>query len=169
MMPCPLRAALHDRIPELADDLIEIVAIARDPGHRAKVAVRARIPGVNPVGACIGWGGLRISDVEKRLNGERVSIVAYDPDPATFVTSALGLPSATAHITDPDHHEIAVRVDAGDYPRALGKYGHNLRLAGRLTHWRIHLQASDDPSPAAATSPLVATPYTHFPSPGGRP
>ena len=143
MMTCPLRAALHDRIPELADDLIEIVAVARDPGRRAKVAVRARVPGVNPVGACIGWGGLRISDVEKRLNGERVSIVAYDPDPATFVASALGLPSVTACITDPDHHEIQVRVDADDYPRALGKYGHNLRLAGRLTHWRIHLQAND--------------------------
>ena len=158
MTTCPLRSALHDRIPELADDLIEIVAVARDPGHRAKVAVRARVPGVNPVGACIGWGGLRISDVEKRLNGERVSIVAYDPDPATFVTSALGLPLAAAHITDPDQHEIHVCVAAGDYPRALGKYGHNLRLAGRLTHWRIHVQASDDPSSAADTPQLAATP-----------
>ena len=157
MTACPLRAALHARIPELAEDLIEIVAVARDPGRRAKVAVRARVPGVNPVGACIGWGGLRISDVEKRLNGERVSIVAYDPDPVTFVTSALGLPLATAHITDPAYHEIQVRVDAGDFPRALGKYGQNLRLAGRLTHWRIQLQANDNPRPAADTAQLVTT------------
>lgn len=160
MTTCPLRAALHDRIPELADDLIEIVAVARDPGRCAKVAVRARIPGVNPVGACIGWGGLRISDVEKRLNGERVSIVAYDPDPATFVASALGLPSATTQITDPAHHEIQVRVDADDYPRALGKYGHNLRLAGRLTQWRIQLHANDIPASTAAKTArrLAATP-----------
>lgn len=114
MTTCPLRAALHARVPELADDLIEIVAVARDFGQRAKVAVRARIPGVNPVGACIGWGGLRISDVEKRLNGERISIVAYDPDPAAFVTSALGLPPATTCVTDPANHEIQVRVDADD-------------------------------------------------------
>lgn len=157
MTTCPLRAALHARIPELADNLIEIVAVARDPGQRAKVAVRACIPGVNPVGACIGWGGLRISDVEKRLNGERVSIVAYDPDPAAFVASALGLPSATAHITDPAHHEIQVRVDAGDYPRALGKDGHNLRLAGRLTHWRIHLQPNKIPAPTHDILQLAAT------------
>ncbi|GAB5012357.1 hypothetical protein MAHJHV63_43220 [Mycobacterium avium subsp. hominissuis] len=158
MTTCPVRAALHARIPELADDLIEIVAVARDPGRRAKVAVRARIPGVNPVGACIGWGGLRICDVEKRLNGERVSIVAYDPNPATYVTSALAVPSATAHITDPTHAVIQVYVDAGDYPRALGKYGHNLRLAGELTHWQIRLQANADPArtPDIASPQLVA-------------
>lgn len=149
---CPVRAALHARVPELADDLIEIVAVARDPGRRAKVAVRARIPGVNPVGACIGWGGLRIGDVEKRLQGERVSIVAYDPDPATYVTSALAVPSATAHITDAAQHQIRVCVDAGDYPRALGKYGHNLRLAGELTHWHIQLQAKADPAPTPDTA-----------------
>jgi transcription termination/antitermination protein NusA len=160
MTTCPVRAALHARIPELADELIEIVAVARDPGRRAKVAVRARIPGVNPVGACIGWGGLRIADVEKRLHGERISIVAYDPDPATYITSALAVPSATAHITDPAHHEIRVCVDAGDYPRALGKYGHNLRLAGELTHWRIHLQANGIPTPppAHAAPQLAGTP-----------
>jgi N utilization substance protein A len=152
MTTCPLRAALHARVPELADELIEIVAVARDPGSRAKVAVRARIPGVNPVGACIGWGGLRIADVEKRLHGERVSIVAYDPDPATYVASALAVPSATAHITNPAHHEIRVCVDAGDYPRALGKHGQNLRLAGELTHWHIQLQANAYPAPTPRTA-----------------
>jgi transcription antitermination factor NusA-like protein len=78
--------------------------------------------------------------------------VAYDPDPATYVTSAIAVPSATAHITDPTHHEIRVCVDAGDYPRALGKYGHNLRLAGELTHFHIQLQANTDPAPTPDTA-----------------
>ncbi|VBA32106.1 Transcription termination/antitermination protein NusA [Mycobacterium persicum] len=141
MISCPLHTALSDRIPELAKHLIEIVAVARNPGSRAKVAVRACIPGINPVAVCIGWGGLRITDVEKRLNGERVSIVAYVNDPATYVTSALGISAATAHVIDAGQHKIRVYVDPENYCLAVGKAGHNVHLARELTGWNIEILA----------------------------
>lgn len=77
MITCPVRAALTARVPELANGSVEIIAVAREPGLLAKVAVRSRVRGINAVAVCIGWGGLRIADVEKRLCGEHVSIIAY--------------------------------------------------------------------------------------------
>lgn len=152
MTPCPVRAALRDRVPELAKHRIEIVAVARDPGDCAKVAVRALMPGVNPVAACIGWHGLRLSDVEKRLNGERISLVAYDPDPATYVAHALGVPPTSASIiTDPANGGASVCLSLQHYLRAIGKGGQNRRLAAELTQWRIQLYHN-----ATAASPYDA-------------
>ncbi|CQD24554.1 nucleic acid binding protein [Mycobacterium lentiflavum] len=139
MITCPLQAALSDRVPEIARRLVEVVAIARDPGLRSKVAVRARIPGINPVGVCIGRGGLRIADVEKRLHGERVSIIAHDSDPVTYVTNALGLTGATAEVASAEQHRIRVYVDTADYRLAVGKAGNNIQLARQLTGWSIEI------------------------------
>ncbi|MEE6140464.1 nucleic acid-binding protein [Mycobacterium sp. 050128] len=155
MITDPLYAALNERIPEIANRLVEVVAIARHPGVRAKVAVRGRIPGINPVGVCIGWCGLRIADVEKRLHGERVSIVAHDSDPTTYATNALGLPCAHAEVISTEQRRIRVIVHPDDYRRALGKAGSNISLARELTGWSIEIQPSRDTN---GESPLHHSP-----------
>jgi transcription termination/antitermination protein NusA len=153
MTMCPLQEALTARVPELAQHSVEIVAVAREPGLWAKVAVRSHVPGMNAVGICIGWAGVRIADVEKRLHGERVSIVDFDSDPTRYVINALAIRSATAEITDADHRRIRVYVDPTDCPRALGKAGHNVRLARQLTGWAIYICTSDGgPSHAPSRS-----------------
>lgn len=152
MTRCALNAALSDRVPEIAKHLVEVVAVARDPGLRAKVAVRARVPGINPVGACIGWGGLRITDVEKRLHGERVTIVAHDPDPATYVQNALGLTTAATEIISTEQRRIRVVVDTDDYRLAVGKAGTNVQLARQLTGWSIEIYAAHRGPDRAPTS-----------------
>ncbi|MCA2304866.1 nucleic acid-binding protein [Mycobacterium intracellulare] len=162
MITCPLNTALSDRVPEIAKDLVEVVAVARHPGLRAKVAVRARIPGINPVGACVGWGGLRITDIEKRLHGERVSIVAHDNDPATYVRNALGLTAATAEIISTDQRRIRVFVDTDDYRLAVGKAGNNVQLARQLTGWYIEIYTTNrGPDPAPARRPTERLALTH--------
>lgn len=149
MNTCPLHAALSDRVPEIAKHLVEVVAVAREPGLRSKVAVRARIPGINPVGVCIGWGGLRIADVEKRLHGERVSIVAHDDDPAIYATNALGLTGAAAQVTITSQPRIRVFVDTDDdYRLAVGKAGSNVQLARQLTGWCIEICTTNGELPA---------------------
>ncbi|ACA57586.1 nucleic acid binding protein (plasmid) [Mycobacterium liflandii 128FXT] len=142
--PNPIPAALSARVPELAQQLVDIVAIARIPGVRAKVAVRSRVAGINPVSVCIGWGGLRIADVEKGLGGERIHVVAYHVDPATYVINALGCPgtgtgTGAAAAAEERSRRIRVRVEAHDYPRTVGKAGQNVRLASKLTGQKIEI------------------------------
>lgn len=142
MITCPVRAALTARVPELANGSVEIIAVAREPGLLAKVAVRSRVRGINAVAVCIGWGGLRIADVEKRLCGEHVSIIAYDSDTARYVINALGIKSAIAEVINPEQRRIRVYVNPDDYARALGKVGHNLRLVRQLTSCSIHIRTA---------------------------
>ncbi|MEB4252326.1 nucleic acid-binding protein [Mycobacterium ulcerans] len=140
--PNPIPAALSARVPELAQQLVDIVAIARIPGVRAKVAVRSRVAGINPVSVCIGWGGLRIADVEKGLGGERIHVVAYHVDPATYVINVLGCPgtgTGAAAAAEERSRRIRVRVEAHDYPRTVGKAGQNVRLANKLTGQKIEI------------------------------
>ncbi len=140
--PNPIPAALSARVPELAQQLVDIVAIARIPGVRAKVAVRSRVAGINPVSVCIGWGGLRIADVEKGLGGERIHVVAYHVDPATYVINVLGCPgtgAGAAAAAEERSRRIRVRVEAHDYPRTVGKAGQNVRLASKLTGQKIEI------------------------------
>ncbi|GAQ32831.1 nucleic acid binding protein [Mycobacterium pseudoshottsii JCM 15466] len=140
--PNPIPAALSARVPELAQQLVDIVAIARIPGVRAKVAVRSCVAGINPVSVCIGWGGLRIADVEKGLGGERIHVVAYHVDPATYVINALGCPgtgTGAAAAAEERSRRIRVRVEAHDYPRTVGKAGQNVRLASKLTGQKIEI------------------------------
>ncbi len=134
-------------VPEVADGTVEIAALAREAGHRTKVAVRATVPGVNAKGACIGPMGARVRAVMNELNGEKIDIVDYDEDPATFVASALS-PARVTSVVVIDEVARAVRatVPEGQFSLAIGKEGQNARLAAKLTGWKIDIRPQSAPS-----------------------
>lgn len=134
-----MRAALAERVPEVADGSVQIVSAAREPGRWAKVAVDTHLRTLNPAGVCIGWAGLRVADVQRRLGGERISIIRFHPDPVRYVLDALQLRCAQAEVTDAQARTIRVVVDPADYSRTLGKEGHNVRLSRELTGWNIQV------------------------------
>ncbi|WP_448071643.1 transcription termination factor NusA [Georgenia yuyongxinii] len=138
-------------VPEVADGSVEIVALAREAGHRTKIAVRANVPGLNAKGACIGPMGQRVRAVMTELAGEKIDIVDYSDDPARFVASALS-PSRVSSVEIVDADARAARVVVPDYQLslAIGKEGQNARLAARLTGWRIDIHADTEAEEAAA-------------------
>ncbi|MDF0531614.1 transcription termination factor NusA [Tsukamurella sp. 8F] len=132
-------------VPEIADGSVEIVSVAREAGHRSKIAVRTSVPGLNAKGACIGPMGQRVRNVMNELAGEKIDIISYDDDPAVFVGNALS-PSSVVSVTVVDPKEKAARVVVPDYKLslAIGKEGQNARLAARLTGWRIDIRSDAD-------------------------
>jgi N utilization substance protein A len=137
-------------VPEVADGTVEITAIAREAGHRTKMAVRANVPGVNAKGACIGPMGGRVRAVMAELQGEKIDIVDHSDDPAEMIANALS-PARVLSVTVVDPAAHAARVVVPDYQLslAIGKEGQNARLAAKLTGWRIDIR-SDAPAPQAA-------------------
>jgi transcription termination/antitermination protein NusA len=133
-------------VPEIADGSVEIVAIAREAGHRTKIAVRARRSGVNAKGACIGPMGSRVRNVVNELHGEKIDIVDWSDDPAEFVANALS-PARVTRVDIVDAAAHAARVIVPDYQLslAIGKEGQNARLAARLTGWRIDIRPDTEP------------------------
>ncbi|MEU7629120.1 transcription termination factor NusA [Nocardia sp. NPDC049220] len=133
-------------VPEIADGSVEIVAVAREAGHRSKIAVRTTVPGVNAKGACIGPMGQRVRNVMSELAGEKIDIIDYADDPATFVGNALS-PSKVVSVTIVDAEARAARVVVPDFQLslAIGKEGQNARLAARLTGWRIDIRSDAAP------------------------
>src|SRR3954466_10682458 len=129
-------------VPEVADGSVEITAIAREAGHRTKMAVRATVPGLNAKGACIGPLGARVRAVMAELHGEKIDIVDHSDDPATFVASALS-PARVSSVEVVDATARAARVVVPDYQLSgvVGKEGQNARLAARLTGWRIDIRS----------------------------
>ncbi|MGJ9401772.1 transcription termination factor NusA [Arthrobacter sp. KK5.5] len=127
-------------VPEIADKSVEIVSLAREAGHRSKIAVRGRVPGINAKGACIGEMGSRVRAVMNELNDEKIDIVDYNEDPAKFIASALS-PSRVNSVTIVDAAIRQARVVVPDYQLslAIGKEGQNARLAAKLTGWRIDI------------------------------
>jgi transcription termination/antitermination protein NusA len=142
-------------VPEIADGTVEICAIARESGHRTKMAVRSTIPGVNAKGACIGPMGQRVRNVMHELHGEKIDIVDYSEDPARFVAHALS-PARVTSVQVVDAAARAARVVVPDYQLslAIGKEGQNARLAARLTGWRIDIR-SDEAEDQAPGGPAV--------------
>jgi transcription termination/antitermination protein NusA len=128
-------------VPEIADGTVEIAAIAREAGHRTKIAVRSRKPGVNAKGACIGPMGGRVRNVMHELHGEKIDIVDWSDEPADFVGNALS-PARVHHVEVLDAEARVARVIVPDYQLslAIGKEGQNARLAARLTGWRIDIR-----------------------------
>jgi transcription termination/antitermination protein NusA len=128
-------------VPEIASGAVEIAAIAREAGHRTKIAVIAREPGVNAKGSCIGPMGSRVRNVMAELHGEKIDIVDYSEDPAEFVAHALS-PARVSHVRVLDAANRVAQVIVPDYQLslAIGKEGQNVRLAARLTNWRIDIQ-----------------------------
>jgi N utilization substance protein A len=131
--------------PEIADGSVEIIAIAREAGHRSKIAVRANLPGVNAKGACIGPMGQRVRNVMHELHGEKIDIVDYSDDPAEFIAHALS-PSQVKGVTLVDPATRSARVVVPDFQLslAIGKEGQNARLAAKLTGWRIDIRSDTE-------------------------
>ncbi|MEU0519677.1 transcription termination factor NusA [Streptosporangium sp. NPDC006007] len=144
-------------VPEIADGTVEIAAIAREAGHRTKIAVRSRRQGVNAKGACIGPMGSRVRNVMAELHGEKIDIIDWSEDPAEFVGNALS-PARVSHVEVIDADGRAARVTVPDYQLslAIGKEGQNARLANRLTGWRIDIRP-DTPAGDAAGSADAST------------
>ncbi|MGQ7295545.1 transcription termination factor NusA [Quadrisphaera sp. KR29] len=156
--PDLVRALFALEVPEVADGTVEIMALAREAGHRTKVAVRATRPGVNPKGACIGPMGARVRAVMAELHGEKIDIVDWDDDPARFVGNALS-PSRVVSVEVVDAAARAARVVVPDFQLslAIGKEGQNARLAARLTGWRIDIR-SDAEAPGAGPATPAGRP-----------
>jgi N utilization substance protein A len=140
--PGLVRKLFEMEVPEIADNTVEIVALAREAGHRTKIAVKANKAGVNAKGACIGEMGSRVRAVMTELNDEKIDIVDYHDDPATFIANALS-PSKVISVTIVDADSRSARVVVPDYQLslAIGKEGQNARLAAKLTGWRIDISS----------------------------
>ncbi|MGC9239632.1 MAG: transcription termination factor NusA [Acidithiobacillus sp.] len=131
-------------VPEIANGMIEIMGAARDPGLRAKLAVRSHEPRVDPVGACVGMRGNRVQTVINELKGERVDIVVWSPEPANFVINALSPAEVSSIIVDENTHSMDVVVDPEQLSLAIGRGGQNVRLASQLTGWTINILTEDE-------------------------
>lgn len=140
-------------VPEIADSTVEIPAVAREAGYRSKIAVRSSITGVNAKGACIGPMGARVRNVMSELGGEKIDIIDFSEDPATFVGNALS-PAKVVSVEVVDERAKTVRVIVPDFQLslAIGKEGQNARLAARLTGWRIDIRSDADPASPTTTA-----------------
>lgn len=140
-----VRGLFELEIPEVADGSVEILGIAREAGHRSKVAVIGRVKGLNAKGACIGPRGQRVSNIMRELGGEKIDIIDYSEDPATYVGNALA-PSKVVRVevTDPEAQTAKVTVPDYQLSLAIGKEGQNARLAARLTGWKIDIHSDAD-------------------------
>jgi N utilization substance protein A len=145
-------------VPEVADGTVEIAGIAREAGHRTKIAVRSTVPGVNPKGACIGPMGQRVRAVMAELHGEKIDVVDFSEDPAEMVAHALS-PARVSSVEIVDEAARSARVVVPDYQLslAIGKEGQNARLAARMTGWRIDIRPDTEPAPPAAEPAPPAT------------
>ncbi|WP_370965829.1 transcription termination factor NusA [Amycolatopsis sp. cg9] len=134
-------------VPEIADGTVEIAAVAREPGHRTKIAVKSTVPGVNAKGACIGPVGARVRNVMSELAGEKIDIIDFSDDPARFVGNALS-PAKVVSVRVVDERAKTARVVVPDFQLslAIGKEGQNARLAARLTGWRIDIRSDAAPA-----------------------
>ncbi len=126
-------------VPEIYDGIIEIKAVARDPGSRAKIAVVSRDSGIDPVGACVGMRGSRVQAVVGELQGEKIDIVPWAADPATFVVNALAPAEVTKVVMDEEQRRVEVVVPDDQLSLAIGRRGQNVRLASQLTGWDIDI------------------------------
>jgi transcription termination/antitermination protein NusA len=126
-------------VPEIADGLVEIRGVAREPGYRSKIAVESHIQGVDPVGACVGPRGSRVRMVVSELRGEKIDIIPWNAEPARFVAKALSPARVREVLVDDDTKEATVVVPDDQLSLAIGKEGLNARLAARLTGWRIDI------------------------------
>ncbi|HSB96556.1 MAG TPA: transcription termination factor NusA [Spongiibacteraceae bacterium] len=131
-------------VPEIAEQVIEIRAAARDPGSRAKIAVKTNDGRIDPVGACVGMRGSRVQAVSGELGGERVDIVLWDDNPAQLVINAMAPAEVESIVVDEDTHTMDVAVSSDNLAQAIGRGGQNVRLASDLTGWTINVMSTDD-------------------------
>jgi len=137
-------------VPEIADGLVEIRGVAREPGYRSKIAVESHAQGVDPVGACVGPRGSRVRMVVSELRGEKIDIIPWNPEPARFVAKALSPARVREVYLDDEGREATVVVPDDQLALAIGKEGMNARLAARLTGWKIDIQSDTEFAQAEA-------------------
>ena len=133
-------------VPEIYDGIIEIKAVARDPGSRAKIAVLSNDSSIDPVGACVGMRGSRVQAVVNELQGEKIDIIQWNSDPATFIVNALAPAEVTKVVLDEDQRRIEVVVPDEQLSLAIGRRGQNVRLASNLTGWEIDIMTEGQES-----------------------
>ncbi len=133
-------------VPEIYDGIIEIRAVARDPGSRAKIAVLSNDSGIDPVGACVGMRGSRVQAVVGELQGERIDIIQWSPDPATFIVNALAPAEVTKVVLDEENRRLEAVMPDDQLSLAIGRRGQNVRLASQLTQWEILILTEDEES-----------------------
>jgi len=138
-----LIALFNLEVPEVGDGLIEILGAARDPGSRAKIAVKSNDSKVDPVGACVGIRGSRVQSVSNEINGERVDIIKWSEDPAQFVINALAPAEVESIMVDEDKGAMDVIVDDSQLSLSIGRGGQNVRLASELTGWEINIMTDE--------------------------
>lgn len=128
-------------VPEINEGLIEIISGARDPGSRAKIAVKANDPRIDPIGACVGMRGSRVQAVSTALGGERVDIIPWDENPAQFVINAMSPAEVVSILVDEDAHSMDVAVSEDNLSQAIGRGGQNVKLASELTRWELNVMS----------------------------
>jgi N utilization substance protein A len=131
-------------VPEIADKLVEIVGVAREPGYRSKIAVVSHADGVDPVGACVGPRGSRVRMVVSELRGEKIDIIPHNDEPARFVAKALSPARVREVLVDDEDKQATVIVPDDQLSLAIGRDGQNARLAARLTGWRVDIKSETE-------------------------
>ncbi|MFO7275718.1 MAG: transcription termination factor NusA [Pseudomonadota bacterium] len=131
-------------VPEVGQGLIQILGAARDPGVRAKIAVKSLDPRIDPVGACVGMRGSRVQAVSNEIAGERVDIIPYDENPAQFVINAMSPAEVISIVVDEDAHSMDIAVAEDKLSQAIGRGGQNIRLASQLTGWELNVMTESD-------------------------
>jgi N utilization substance protein A len=131
-------------VPEIEEGLLEIKAAARDPGLRAKIAVKSNDPRIDPVGTCVGMRGSRVQAVTQELAGERVDIILWSPEPAQFVINALAPADVSSIVVDEERHSMDVVVEEDQLALAIGKGGQNVRLASELSGWQLNIMTTEE-------------------------
>ncbi len=137
--------------PEIANGVVEIKSIAREPGARSKIAVFTADPNIDPVGSCVGQRGVRVSTVMNELGGEKIDIIEWSEDPAEFVRKALSPAKVLDVVLDEAEHKASIEVAPDQLSLAIGKGGQNVRLAAKLTGWKIDIKGTDVPAEEVAT------------------
>ena len=146
-----LAKLFEQEVPEIADGLLEIREAARDPGHRAKIAVKANDQRIDPQGTCIGVRGSRVNAVTNEIGGERIDVVLWSPDTAQFVINALSPAEVSRIVIDEDHHAVDVIVAEDQLALAIGRGGQNVRLAADLTGWQLNIMTVTEAEERHAT------------------
>jgi N utilization substance protein A len=165
-----LKSLFALEVPEINEGIVEIMAVAREPGHRSKIAVASNEPAVDPVGACVGPKGSRVRMVVNELRGEKIDVVPWSDESATFVANALQ-PAKVREVTvNPETQTALVIVPDYQLSLAIGREGQNARLAARLTGWRIDIKSESqaaEPTPSPAPVPAEEPSAEEPPAPEG--
>lgn len=142
--PVMLEELFKLEVPEISEQVIEIKGSARDPGYRAKIAVKTNDKRIDPVGACVGMRGSRVQAISNELGGERVDIVLWDDNPAQFVINAMAPADVQSIVINDENHSMDIAVEASKLAQAIGRNGQNVRLATQLTGWTLNVMTVEE-------------------------